>query len=59
MGNFVGHSTPGALFCALIGTAPIGAANGTDGPERLEYAKWGALIVVVLGGLLGLFVYLG
>jgi hypothetical protein len=30
-----------------------------DGPERLEYAKWGALIGVVLGGLLGLFAYLG
>ena len=58
MGNLVGHSTPGALFCALVGGG-IGAANGTDRPERLEYAKWGALIGVVLGGLLGLFVYLG
>ena len=40
----------GALICALVGGA-FGAATGTDGAERVDYAKWGAIVGVIAGAL--------
>ena len=45
----------GALICALVGGA-FGAATGSDGEERVEYAKWGAIVGVIIGAFAGVFV---
>jgi hypothetical protein len=45
----------GAVVCGLIGGA-IGLASSGEAAERAEHVMWGALLSIIAGGLLGVFV---